>query len=183
MDNNQRPHDTSEYTSGSSNIDHTMDLIKAAFPYLDSESQQSMDFLIKAGELMSTLRAMQNRDRVTTFSIRKQSIDLEGLLTSVRNVCYEKEREIVDMILNLIQVKNMYSTYMTLSQAMTSQSDNFENSEYSDNPDGSSYSDDSSNSGGMFGNANMMDMLGSLLSPDQKDTFESLSMLLNASNT
>jgi hypothetical protein len=180
MDNNQRPNDSTGPASGSINIDHTMDLIKAAFPYLDSDSQQSMDFLIKAGEMMSTLRAMQNRNTVTTFSIRKQSIDLEGLLTSVRTVCYEKEREIVDMFLNLIQVKNMFSTYMTLSQTMSSQSDNFE--DQSDNAGGSSNSDGSGGLGGMFGNANMMDMLGNLLSPEQKDTFESLSMLLNATN-
>ncbi len=170
---------TKEVNKNSHPLDHTLDLIKAAFPYLDSDSQQSVDILMKIGDMIKSLQNFQNPDKVSTFSLRKKNIDLEGLLTNVRNVCYEKEREIVDMVLNMIQVKNMFQMYTTLSQTMSSQSNNFENSE---DTEPSNSSSNPNNLAGMFGNGNMMELLGTLLSPEQKDTFESISTMFQATN-
>jgi hypothetical protein len=148
---------------------HILDIVKAAFPYLDSDTQQSAQLIVKTGELMEVYNSVSHKDSVTTFSMRTQNIDIEALLTNVRNVCTDKERELIDTILNFIKAKNLYETY-TAFASMASQSVN------TDNPDGST---DSSGSGG--GSPDMMDILGAFLTPEQKSTFENINMMFNMS--
>lgn len=179
MDTNDGLNNATNKTKSSTAISHTLDIIKAAFPYLDSDSQQSLDLLIKMGDLWNTFQSLRQRDTVTTFSLRKQSIDVEALLTNVREVCYDKEREIVDMILNMIKAKNLYDTYVTLTQTMASQSDFSDNQDNSDNSDGTNNSNTSGGLFGMGGNNNMMEILSSLLTPEQKSTFENINLMFN----
>ncbi|WP_313134882.1 hypothetical protein [Anaerocolumna sp.] len=179
MDTTYKSVDQEEESSGKSQIVHVMDILKAAFPYLDSDSQQSVDVFVKTGELITTVKELSQNHSVASLSVRKQSIDLEALLTNVREVCYPREREIIDVILNIFKAKNLYETYTTLSQVMASQSqgaEGFEGSEF--DSDG----DPSGNLGGMAGmkmDSSMMEMLTSMLSPEQKSTFENLSMMFN----
>lgn len=166
MDTNDTSRDTTTKSSGINTLNHIMELVKAAFPYLDSDSQQSMDLIIKTGELMDVVKSLNQKNTLTTMSIKKQTIDIEGLLTNIRDVCYEQEREIIDMILNFIKAKNLYSTYASFAGAMASQSENSENSE----------------GGGIFGgdgNPNMMELLESMLTPEQKSTFENINMMFS----
>jgi len=145
-------------------LNHIIDIAKAAFPYLDSDSQQSVDLILKTGELMNAFQSYKQQDTVTTFSIRKQNIDIEALLSNVRNVCYDQERELVDMVLNFIRAKNMFDTYSAFASTMAFQSENTENT------DGTS--------DGM-GSPDMMDILGSLLTPEQKSTFDNINMMFS----
>lgn len=166
MDSNNTSNDTTANSSDNKNLNHAIEIIKAAFPYLDSNSQESMDLIIKTGELMNTVNSLSHKDKVRTFSTEKPEIDIEGLLTNIRAVCYEKEREMVDMILNFIKAKNLYNTYATLSSVMASQSENSENS----------------TGGGIFGgegNLNMMELLESMLTPEQKSTFDNINMMFS----
>jgi len=168
MDTNDSFIDADSKSSSSNIINHTLDIIKAAFPYLDSQSQQSLDLVIKAGELFETFNTFnQESGTLTALSVRKESIDFEALLNSIRNVCNEQERKIVDMILSFITAKNLFSTYSTLASVMSSQTEN---------------NDNTGNLGGLFGmdgNPNMMELLQSFLTPDQKSTFENLNMMFN----
>ncbi|BCJ95599.1 hypothetical protein acsn021_31680 [Anaerocolumna cellulosilytica] len=163
-------HSTSANRTDGNTLKHILDIIKAAFPHLDSESQQSMDLLIKTGELMDSVSAISRQKTVTAFGIKKtHNIDIETLLTSIRGVCYEKERELIDTFLNLIRAKNMYETYMMLSSTLASQSSE---------SDGAA--DGGFDAGGLFNgmnNPNMMELLESMLTPEQKSTFENLSMM------
>lgn len=152
-------------------LNHTMEIMKAAFPFLDSDTQKSMDFLLKASDMISSLQNIQNTEHISAYSLRKKNIDLEGLLNNIRNVCYEKEREIIDMILNMIQAKNMFQMYHEFSKTMSSSSNDTEYDSNSDN-----------NFTTMFGNGNMADILGTMLSPEQKDTFDNIQMLFQAAN-
>lgn len=150
------------------NISHIITIVKAAFPYLDSQSQQSMDLFLKTGELLETFHSLNQEGSVTALSIRKESIDLEALLTAIRDVCYKREQEFIDIILNFYKAKNLFSTYSTLASAMSSQGNN---------------TDNANNLGSMFGmdsNSNMMDMLQAFLTPEQKSTFENINMMFNA---
>lgn len=128
MDSNDGFYDMN-YSSGDANITHTLDIIRAAFPYLDSHTQISMDLILKFVDLIDTFKAFTQQKTVSAFSIQNNSIDMEGLLTSIRNVCYKKEREIIDMILNFIKMKNMFDVYSSLSQMMGSPSDGTSNSQ------------------------------------------------------
>lgn len=183
MDTTYKLVDQEEESSGKSQIVHIMDILKAAFPYLDSDSQQTVDIFVRAGELMTTIKDLSNNHSVASLSVRKQSIDLEALLTSVRAVCYPREREIIDFFLNIFKAKNLYQTYMNLSQVMASQSQGTEGFEGTGFDPGT---DSSGNSGGMFGmniDPSMMEMLSSMLPPEQKSTFENLNMILNTMQT
>jgi hypothetical protein len=164
MDTSDRLTDNSANSNMGNMISHVVDIMKAAFPYLDSDSQQSVDILIKTDELLQTYHDVSNNKSVTTFSIRKQSIDFEALLRGVRDVCYPQERVIVDMILNFFQAKKLYDTYVTVTQAMSSQPDMSENL-------GSMF--------GMNSNVNMSEMLESMLTPEQKSTFDNMTMMFN----
>lgn len=164
-------------TGGSLNrngLSHAMDIIKAAFPHLDSGTQQSVDLLIKAGELMDSLTVLKDPNRVSSLSLSKPNIDIESLLTSIRSVCYDKERELIDMVLNFIRAKNLFDTYSILSQTMASGS-----TDSTTNQSGSNMF--ASLMGGLNGenNPNIAELLESMLTPEQKSTFDNLSMMLN----
>lgn len=187
MNSNERPEDNINNSSNNTSMNHIMDLVKAALPYLGDDTQHSMGLIVKLGDLMETMTTLkQSPTSLTTLSIDIHSIDLEGLLTSVRNVCYEKEREIVDMILNFIKAKNLYETYTTLTQAMASQT-----SDSNDSGDSSGTNNSNNSFGNMFGSmfsgmsnngqnpSNMNDMLEAFLTPEQISTYENLSLLLN----
>ncbi len=145
-------------------FNHIIEIIKTAFPYLDSDSQQSVDLFIKTGELVDALHSYRQRNSVTTFSLKKQDIDIETLLTNVRDVCYDQEKELIDIVLNIIKAKNLYDTYSAFASTMASQSEN------ADNPDGTPTGN---------GNPDMMEILGSLLTPEQKSTFDDINTMFN----
>ncbi len=177
MDNNDRFNDAARKSSDNADgISHTLDIIKAAFPYLDSQTQQTMGLVIKTGELYESIQSINQEGSVTSLSIRKQSIDIEALLNGIRDVCNKQEKELIDIILNIFKAKNFYQTYTTLTAAMASQSDNSNNSDDTDN------TASSSNLGSMFGmngNANMMEVLEAFLTPEQKSTFDNLNMMFS----
>lgn len=180
MDSTEKYTEDSEQSSSFNFLSHTLDLVKAAFPYLDSQSQQTMGLVIKAGELYETVHTFHQEGQVAALSLPRGSIDIEALLNGIRGVCTPKEREIVDMILNLFKMKNMYQTYSVLASAMASQSE--ETQDQRDGEPGNEEHDETQNKGGLFGmnaNPNMMELLESFLTPEQKDTFDNLSMMLN----
>lgn len=168
MDTNDRSTDANTNPTNRSSLSHTLDIIKAAFPYLDSQSQQTLNVFIKTGELFETFHSIQPGNLVTSLSVRKQSIDIEALLNGIRDVCNKREKDLIDMILNFYMVKNLYSTYATLASTMASESD------------GTGNASDLGSMFGMDGSTNMMDLLGSFLTPEQKSTFENLNMMFSA---
>lgn len=163
IDNNEK--DTSQ-NSNRGTFSHMLEIVKAAFPHLDSDTQQSAALIVKTGELMEAFQNLKQRGTVTTFSIRTQNIDIEALLMSIRNVCYDQERELVDTFLNLIKAKNLYETYSAFASVMATQTENTENS---DGEPGSS-----------GGGPDMMEILGALLTPEQKSTFDDINMMFSA---
>lgn len=168
------------FTGGSLNrngLSHALDIIKAAFPHLDTNTQQSVDLLIKTGELMDSFTASRDPNRVTSLSLSKPNIDIEALLTSIRSVCYDKERELIDMVLNFLRAKNMFNTYSMLSQAMASGSGDATNQNNSNMFTNGFMGDFNTAS-----NPNMQELLESMLTPEQKSTFDNLSMMFNLMN-
>jgi|GEM_PF-2013569 len=205
---------------------HALEVAKAALPYLGGELQPIATLFIKAGELMESIALFQKRGPISTYSIKKP-MDLEGLLTNIRSVCYQKEREIVDMILNFLKMKNIFETYQTITQ-MTSGSNMFDmnspdmmqnlfqmfgngnspdmmqnlfqmfgngNSpdtnpfqatEHDDNhvnsqEENANTKDTSNNTSHNTNQNNMTEILQTLLTPEQRETFNTLSTLLQSS--
>jgi len=167
------------FTGGSLNrngLSHAIDIIKAAFPHLDTNTQQSVDLLIKTGELMDSFNTARDPNRVTSLSLSKPNIDIEALLTSIRSVCYERERELIDMILNFLRARNLFNTYSVLSQAMAPGSGDSTKQSSSNMFNGFMGDFNTSN------NPNMQELLESMLTPEQKSTFDNLSMMFNMMN-
>ena len=167
MDINNNEKDSTQ-TPNRGKFSHVLQIIKAAFPHLDSDTQQSAELIVKTGELMEVFENLNQRGTVTAFSFKNQNIDIEALLTSIRNVCYDQERELVDTFLNLIKAKNLYDTYTAFASVMATQTENAEN------PDGET------GSGSSGGSPDMMEILGALLTPEQKSTFENINMMFSA---
>lgn len=173
--------DTNPGSTGSSlsrnGLSHAIDIIKAAFPHLDSGTQQSVDLLIKTGELMDSVTASRDPNKVSSLSLSKPNIDIEALLNSIRSVCYEKERELIDMVLNFLRAKNLFDTYSMLSQTMapgSSDSTNQNGSNMFTNGFMGGFNNDS--------NPNMQELLENMLTPEQKSTFDNFSMMFNLMN-
>ncbi len=162
-----------ELPPNENNLKHMLDIMKAAFPHLDNETQESASLIIQTTELMDTLQSVRNKDRVSAFSFQRQNIDIVALLNSIRKVCYARERQIIDSILNFMNMKNMFETYSALS-SMMGQSEPTDNS-----TENNTNSTESNNGFGSGLNPNMMELLSTMLSPEQKSTFDNLSMMFN----
>ncbi|SHO51230.1 hypothetical protein [Anaerocolumna xylanovorans] len=162
--------DTSSEASSENPLKHMVDIMKAALPHLDGRTQESASLIIKTSELMDTLQTVKNDDRVSASGLNMQSIDIEALLNSIRNVCYAKEKQIIDNILNFLRMKNMFETYSSLSNMMAFQQSTGENQENSK---------ENSGTGGTGFSPDMMEILSSMLTPEQKSTFDNFSMMFN----
>lgn len=160
----------SDETAPENSLKHMVDIMKAALPHLNGQTQESASLIIKTSELMDSLRTVGSNEHVSALGFDLQNIDLEALLNSIRNVCYASERKIIDNILNLLRMKNMFETYSALSSMMAAQPDTGESPE--------SNKDDPGGNGTGF-NQNMMEILSTMLTPEQKSTFDNISMMFN----
>ena len=110
---------------------HTALLLAAALPYLQPEYRQPVEVAVKFMEFSETiqfcrqnhlpkadaLHALHNTmPSDSMFSgimelIHRFIQDPEGLLNSLSPICNEKEKNIVGLLLNLLQAKNFYENY------------------------------------------------------------------------
>lgn len=172
--NDSHEPDSEEIPPNENSLKHMLDIMKAAFPHLDNETQESASLIIQTTELMDTLQSVRSKDRVSAFSFQKQNIDIVALLNSIRKVCYARERQIIDSILNIMNMKSMFETYSALSSMMASQAETTDNS-----TENKTNSAEANNGFGSGLNPNMMELLSTMLSPEQKGTFDNLSMMFN----
>lgn len=204
-------------------IMHTAEIMKAALPYIDAPNKVMLEFAMKIIELMGYVKTLRSSLGLAACGYQAGKIDMEGMLNNIRPVCNKKERDIIDKILNIFNMKRAYEMYSKMMDAMNimqgmegfpfgSAADtatdapdadlssyntdtDYSISDYaSDIPDNSEAditensfdagSDDvkpetaSSGSAGMF-NDKMLEMLKTMVPPEQKATFDNLSMLLS----
>jgi hypothetical protein len=97
---------------------HTAEIMKAALPYFDSMSKVRMEFFTKALDLMGSLNNLSGRNSMVACGYENSSIDMEGLLNGIRPLCDNKERDIIDRILNIFNMKRMFEMYNNLMNTM-----------------------------------------------------------------
>ena len=140
-----------------------LDILKAALPHVEVQSMRTVQIMVKATELIDTINSRYFE--LSTLNLNEGKGNMEEMLNSIREFCTGKEREIVDMILNVIKAKNLYQTYQMLSSL--------------------NFNDDSDTEGNPFAefgfdnNVDMMEILSSMLTPEQQSTFETLNMILS----
>lgn len=186
-------------------IHHTLNILKAAFPYLNHRSKDTLELFIKAGELFDCLNNRMNKGSLSIYSIpedRNPDLDktnMVEMLKSIKKVCYDEEAKMIDSFLNLVNTLELYETYMNLFSMMSSSGDF---GDFSDLGSMFGMDGDLGDLGSMFGmgdnsssnfnnddtnpepnNFNMMEMLSSMLSPEDAETIDNLSMMLKMMNT
>lgn len=110
---------------------HTALLLAAALPYLQPAYRQPVELAMKFMEFSETIQfCRQNHlpetealhalhSTMATDSVFSGIMELiyrfvqdpEGLLTNLSPICNEKEKNIVGLLLNLLQAKNFYENY------------------------------------------------------------------------
>lgn len=203
---------------------HTAEIMKAALPFIDTRHRSAAEIFMKIIDLLANLKSMKSTVNMTSAANESISFDLEGMLNSIRPVCNNKERDIVDKILNFFNMKRAFEMYNKMNEVMNSMKD-FEGFPFADTGseaetvtedfagmsydsifrdskedtpiDDFSYADtldqqaqdygDDPSSGdhqtpsgsGFQMNDKMLEMLKTMVPPEQKATFENLSMLFN----
>jgi hypothetical protein len=97
---------------------HTLEIVKAAIPYVDSRSKVMAEFFVKAIDLMGSLKSISNPKNLAACGFEVSKFDLEGLLNGIRPVCNIRERVFVDQILNFFNMRKMFEMYNNMMSAM-----------------------------------------------------------------
>ena len=96
---------------------HTMEILKAALPYVDVRTKSTMDMLVKFYELMVCFRGIR-KNSLVTCGYEEQKVDMETMLGKIRPLCRDKEGSLVDRILSIFQAKRMYEMYNSYMSVM-----------------------------------------------------------------
>jgi len=199
---------------------HTAEIMKAALPYIDSHNKIMVELIMKVLELVGFIRTFRKSLSLAACGYEAGRIDLEGMLNNIKPVCNKKERDFIDKILNIFNMKRameMYNQMMEVMNAMqqddTADSAASPNDEmstlqdyYKSDPEATDINDadtdelegygektdeynisdsedsnqpDKSSSSGLI-NEKMLDILKAIVPPEQRSTFDNISMLLSS---
>lgn len=128
---------------------HTAEIMKASLPYFDSATRTRMEFFSKVFDLMGHLGAVTSRNSMVACGYEQPSIDVEGLLNGIRPLCSNRERDFVDRILNIFNMRRMFEMYNNLMSTMNAMQ-GFEGFSFTDD----SPSDDTDTVTGNFAGSN-----------------------------
>lgn len=99
-------------------LSHTADIIKAALPYVDDKTKGLAELFVKLFDLFGSIKSKSITGNLTALGFQGMKIDVEGLLKGVRPICTLKEREFVDRILNIFNMKRMFEMYTNMMSTM-----------------------------------------------------------------
>ena len=172
---------------------HTALLLAAALPYLQPSWHPMAELAMKLLELSETMKLYREAPKSPLHStadfptgesgifaiISRFVKDPEGLLKNLANVCTGKEREIVTLLLNLMQAKSFYDNYGDILNTFMS-ADGFSNP-FASQPSSTSEENISED----FSMPDMASVLAggdlsSMLNKEQTDTLNLLKNLLDA---
>jgi hypothetical protein len=67
---------------------------------------------------MGSMKSMTGKVNMAAYGYENEKVDVEGLLNGIRPLCSNKEREIVDKILNIFNAKRMFEMYNNFMSMM-----------------------------------------------------------------
>lgn len=138
---------------------HYIEIMKTALPYMNPQAQKSVEILVKTEELIEAVQTLEDPGELSAASIKKETVDPEIMLNQIKALCTKDEQVMIDNLLNIISMQKLiqgYQSFTTLKQ----------NSSSGNNPS----------------NDRLMEFLLTQLSPDQKNNFDSINMVLNTMN-
>lgn len=175
----------------------TLNILKASLPFIPSGMQRMVSNLVKIEEfnimvknlndsLDSTIRACE----YSAGNNGSNPFNSGDLISAIKPYLDDKERELVDMLLNMMNAIKIYNIFQSFPSAAPSDSQNtdtpdFENQESYESPDyveadiNEPDSEPESDSDMTNPNGFNIESLKNLLSPSQRAMFETYSTLLN----
>lgn len=141
--------------------DPHLQMLKAAIPYIPANGQQVLSLYVKSLELSNTMKLLQRKETqsVGICSVSENKKNAGEMLNAVKKYCSDSEREMLDLFMNFFSAFRMYHSYRELFPNEGTDKDGKPVSQESPNP---------------------MDALKSMLSPEQKNMFDTYSSLLNS---
>ncbi len=90
--------------------DRRLQMMKAALPYLASDSKSMISSVIRIMEIRNTLQRLDQEEEalLSSCSISSEEDREFGLFQALREFCSPREQEMIDMILNFTQFSRMY---------------------------------------------------------------------------
>lgn len=154
------------FSSRLNSVSHISDILKAAVPYVDNKTKRSVNMMLQVTELANTFEELNHPSELSIMEVEDFNLDTEGMLMDMRKFCNKREQEFVDVVVNIVKAQKLYSTYSTITSSSHNSKDNGQNNY--------------AKAMGLGNNGNMMDMLMNFLPPEQKSTFETLSLLMSS---
>lgn len=148
--------------------EYLLNIIRAAIPYVNSRTRNNMEVAIKTGELAESFQSANQPPELAACDLGDDTTDVEGLLTSVQNVCIGRDRDMMNTALNFYKTRNLYRSYQKFRKESMSpelQAASVGGSGNMNNP-----------------NNTMFNFLMSQLTPEQKSTFDAMNMLMTNGN-
>lgn len=101
-----------------------MNVIKASIPYMNQNIQKQMAVIIKFLEFRNTMNVF-NSEKVTEIAqLNKPKKNKTEILTAIRNQCTEKNRNTIDILLNVYNIKNLMGNYRNFSKLLAPSENN-----------------------------------------------------------
>ena len=120
------------------NYSHTADMMKASLPFFDNATRSKVEILSKFLDFMGCINSF-GRGSMVACGYEAVSVDIEGLLNGIKPLCDTREREFVDRILNIFNMKRMFEMYNNFMSTMKTMQEatgfSFESGESKDDTD------------------------------------------------
>lgn len=87
-----------------------MNIIKAAIPYMNLENQRKIALLVKFIELINTMNLYNNYSINEIPELNKSNTTKRDMLMAIRPSCSDKNKQLIDMILNINNLQSMFNT-------------------------------------------------------------------------
>lgn len=142
---------------------NSIEILKTALPYMNNRARRPMQFVIQAEELVSSLRSTDDDSSVSAQNIKEEAVDIEPMLLQIKDLFTSTDQEMIDFLINFMRTQKLYRSYQMF---MANQ------------PSGKRVS-----GLGLGGNNSLYEFLMTQMTPEQKSTFETLSMMMNAMQT
>ncbi|GMQ61296.1 hypothetical protein [Vallitalea maricola] len=103
-----------------------MNVVKAAIPYMSLENQRNLAVLIKFIELLKTVKLYNNPAINEIQELNRPNITKRDMLYALRSRCSDKNKQIIDIMLNIKNIQSMITT-MNNKPSQQPEINNFDN--------------------------------------------------------
>ncbi|TCT15341.1 hypothetical protein EDC18_10345 [Natranaerovirga pectinivora] len=93
-----------------------MQIIKAAIPFLEHNMQKQLAIMVKFLELKNTFNLYNNDNYKQVEQLNLGSNNREAMLSNIRSVCSDCNKNLVDIVLNMLNINKLMQNYQRLQQ-------------------------------------------------------------------